>query len=225
MSNPSNIPPRLFNLISQFLSKNVRSVYYTAKTSVGRPKRDIVVQQVDQACQSLQETRDEFADALERFKTLVTVNEHSLEHRYTLLNRQYQFCCIKTATVSERIDAIELVSASLFAEWEKELGEYSNRTMQRNSKKQLKDAKENYGRLIKAMRRAEGKIHPVLSAFKDQVLYLKHNLNARAIAALQNEFLEISLDISELIKAMEQTIKEANQFVGILVDQKALPQQ
>jgi len=71
--------------------------------------------------------------------------------------------------------------------------------------------------------KAESKIQPVLAAFKDQVLYLKHNLNARAIAALQHEFIEISIDISQLILAMEQTIAEANQFVSILVDQKALP--
>jgi hypothetical protein len=63
----------------------------------------------------------------------------------------------------------------------------------------------------------------VLLAFKDQVLYLKHNLNAQAIAALRHEFIEIGIDISQLIHAMEQTIAEANQFVSTLVEQKALP--
>ena len=62
------------------------------------------------------------------------------------------------------------------------------------------------------MQKAESKIQPVLAAFKDQVLYLKHNLNARAIAALQHEFIEISIDISQLIQAMEQTIAEASRL-------------
>ena len=73
------------------------------------------------------------------------------------------------------------------------------------------------------MQRAEAKIQPVLAAFKDQVLYLKHNLNAQAIAALRHEFIEIGIDISQLIHAMEQTIAEASQFVSVLTDQKALP--
>ena len=73
------------------------------------------------------------------------------------------------------------------------------------------------------MRKAESRIHPVLSAFKDQVLFLKHNLNAQAIAALQHEFVEIGIDISQLIEIMEITINEASQFVSTLVDQKALP--
>ena len=73
------------------------------------------------------------------------------------------------------------------------------------------------------MQKAEGRMQPVLAAFKDQVLYLKHNLNSRAIAALQHEFIEMSVDISQLIFAMEQTIEEANQFFSTLVEQKALP--
>ena len=106
-------------------------------------------------------------------------------------------------------------------EWESELNEFTNRALRNNSKQQLKAARQNYARLIKAMQRAESKIQPVLAAFKDQVLYLKHNLNARAIAALQHEFIEISVDISQLIQAMEQTIAEASLFVSALVDQKA----
>jgi tetratricopeptide (TPR) repeat protein len=213
----------LLHLITRFFSKKIRAVYYSARESIGEHKREIVVYQVEQACVSLQETRNEFEDALERFKNLVCVNDSGLEHRYNLLNRQYQFCRAKSDAVGNRIKAIEEVSEALFVEWENELNEYANRTLRNSSKRQLKAARQNYVRLMKAMQKAESKIQPVLAAFKDQVLYLKHNLNARAIAALQHEFIEISIDISQLILAMEQTIAEANQFVSILVDQKALP--
>jgi tetratricopeptide (TPR) repeat protein len=213
----------LLHLITRFFSKKIRAVYYSARESIGEHKREIVVYQVEQACVSLQETRNEFEDALERFKNLVCVNDSGLEHRYNLLNRQYQFCRAKSDAVGNRIKAIEEVSEALFVEWENELNEYANRTLRNSSQRQLKAARQNYVRLMKAMQKAESKIQPVLAAFKDQVLYLKHNLNARAIAALQHEFIEISIDISQLILAMEQTIAEANQFVSILVDQKALP--
>jgi phage-related tail protein len=211
------------NFIIRFFLKKFRIACYSARESIGEHKRDIVVYQVEQTCISLNETRNEFEDALERFKNLVCVNETSLEHRYNLLNRQYQFCRSKSDTVSARIRAIEEVSEALFVEWETELNEYTNRALRNSSKQQLKAARQNYARLIKAMHRAESKIQPVLAAFKDQVLHLKHNLNARAIAALQHELIEISIDISQLIYAMEQTIAEASHFVSALVDQKALP--
>jgi len=213
----------LLILITRFFLKIFRTACYGVRESIGEHKRDIVVYKVEQACISLNETRNEFEDALERFKNLVCVNEASLEHRYNQLNRQYQFCRSKSDTVSARIRAIEEVSKALFVEWENELDEYTNRALRNSSKQQLKAARQNYARLIKAMRRAESKIQPVLAAFKDQVLHLKHNLNARAIAALQHELIEISIDISQLIYAMEQTIAEASHFVSALVDQKALP--
>lgn len=212
-----------FDSLSSFFSKKFRHVYYSARESIGDHKRTIVVSQVEHACASLQDTRDEFEDALERFKSLVSVNETTLDHKYNLLNRQYQFCRAKSEAVSDRIKAIEDVSEALFIEWEQELGEYTNRSLRNLSRQQLKAARQNYNRLIKSMRKAEAKIQPVLLAFKDQVLYLKHNLNAQAIAALRHEFIEIGIDISQLIYAMEQTIAEANQFVSTLVEQKALP--
>lgn len=213
----------LFNLVRGFLSKKIRTVYYSARESIGEHKRDIVVAHVEQACEGLRETKNEFEDALERFKTLVCVNETALDHKYNLLNRQYQFCCAKSEAVGNRIRAIEQVSEALFKEWESELNEYTNRNLRSHSKQQLKLARQNYARLIKSMQKAEAKIQPVLAAFKDQVLYLKHNLNAQAIAALRHEFIEIGIDISQLIHAMEQTITEASQFVAVLTEQKALP--
>jgi hypothetical protein len=207
----------------RILSKLFRNFYYTARESIGEHKRDIVVYQVEQACSSLQETRNEFEDALGKFRSLVNVNESALEHKYNLLNRQYQFCRSKSDSVTDRIRAIEEVSHALFTEWESELNEYTDRNLRNNSKQQLKAAKQNYMRLIKTMRLAEARIQPVLLAFKDQVLYLKHNLNARAISALQHEFIEIGIDISQLIHAMELTIIEASQFVSVLSNQKALP--
>jgi len=214
-------------LLSQlliFIKKRFDNLYYHSRESLlGHHKRDIVVIQVEQTCHSLVSTRDQFENALQQFKSIVDVKESSLAHRYKVLQRQYDFCKSKSEDVSHRIAAIEDVSGSLFKEWEDELSHYNNRTLRSKSRQQLKASKQQYTRLIKTLRKAENRINPVLAAFKDQVLFLKHNLNAQAIAALQNEFIEIGLDISQLIEVMEATINEASQFVSTLVEQKALP--
>ena len=78
---------------------------------------------------------------------------------------------------------------------------------------QLADTRRQYKQLIDAMNRAEAKIAPVLVVFKDQVLYLKHNLNAQAISSLKGELKTVESDVTELIKAMEKSINEANAFI------------
>ena len=214
----------MINFIVSLLNKRVRNVYYQGRESLlGHHKRDIVVIQVDQACESLKESRDQFVDALDRFKSIVKLEESSLEQRYQHLKRRYDACRSKAEQVSQRIQSIEDVSEALFAEWEAELELYSNRALRARSQQQLKKSRQQYQRLLKALQMAESRMHPVLAAFQDQVLFLKHNLNAHAIAALRHEFVEIGVDISRLIEVMEKTIREASDFVSILVDQKRLP--
>jgi len=52
-----------------------------------------------------------------------------------------------------------------------------------------------------------------LVAFQDQVLVLKHNLNARAIGALRSELDSIERDTANLIAQMQKAIAEANAFI------------
>lgn len=214
----------MISFFKSLLNKRLRNVYYQGRESLlGHHKRDIVVLQVDQACESLKDSRDEFVDALHKFKSISKVDDSPLEIRYQQLKRHYDMCRSKADQVGLRIRAIEQVSEALFAEWEAELELYSNRALRARSQQQLKKSRQQYGRLLKALQIAESRMHPVLAAFQDQVLFLKHNLNAHAIAALRHEFFEIGVDISKLIEVMERTISEASQFVSILVDQKQLP--
>jgi len=213
----------MLKFIINLFKKKLSDVYYQGRESVlGHHKRDIVVMHVDQACDSLKNTRDQFEQVLHQFETIVPIENTSLAQSYQHLQRQYEFCKGRADDVSHRIQLIEEASQSLFREWEAELTEYQNRTLRARSRQQLKKSKQQYSRLIKTMRKAEAQIAPVLAAFKDQVLFLKHNLNAQAIAALQHEFVEITLDISQLIEVMETTLREANQFVSILAEQKLL---
>lgn len=211
---------RSVKMLSRFVAYQFQHVYYRTKESFGQHKRDLVVVRVEEASESLQETKIQFLDALERFKSVVNIESGSLEDKYRLLKQQYDFCTMRSEIVNNKIQAIEEVSEALFKEWEAELKEYTNRSLRAQSRQQLKLSKQHYMRLIKAMLKAEQKIQPVLGAFRDQVLFLKHNLNANAIAALQHEFSEISMDISQLIQAMEKSISEANHYVHVLVEHK-----
>ena len=119
----------------------------------------------------------------------------------------------KAEAVRGRIDSIESVAGQLFKEWEAELEQYSSESLRRSSRRQLSSTRTRYDRLIIVMRRAESRMEPVLSAFRDQVLFLKHNLNAQALASLGETSLELQDEIGVLIAQMEKSIGEANSFI------------
>ena len=83
---------------------------------------------------------------------------------------------------------------------------------------QARDARRNRDRMLDAMRNAESKIEPVLSVFRDQMLYLKHNLNAKALAALQDESVRIETDVNALLRDLSTAIAEADRFIQTMAD-------
>lgn len=189
------------------------STYYDAMEQMGFHKRDILIDRIEEAQTSQEEGQEQFKSALEQYKSVVNFDGGELESIYNSLNDEYEDSVAAAEEIRDRIDAVESVANALFDEWESELGEYSNANLRRDSERQLADTKRRYERLLSAMRRAESTIEPVLESLQDNVLYLKHNLNARAIASLKGELAGVDRDVTNLISAMQQAIDESNAFI------------
>lgn len=190
-----------------------QTVYYETMEKFGYEKRDILANRVEEARDSQQEAKEQFQSALERFTAVTNFDGGELQAKYNALKSDYERSEDKAAAVRKHISDVEDVAEDLFDEWEAELGQYSNEKMRRASEGQLRDTRARYAQFISAMRRAEKKMAPVLAAFRDQVLFLKHNLNARAVASLQDDLLAVEGDIAALIRDMERSISEANAFI------------
>jgi predicted nucleic acid-binding Zn-ribbon protein len=190
------------------------STYYKTMETMGYHKRDIMVDRVEDARDAQQEAKDQFESALEQFSTVLNFQGGDLEEKYDQLKSEYEASEKKAQEVRLRIDEVEDVAGDLFAEWQEELDQYTSSSLRKSSARKLAETKRQYAKLIGAMKRAERKIDPVLNAFRDQVLYLKHNLNAQAIASLQSELVSIESDVAKLIREMEASIKEANEFIS-----------
>lgn len=212
--------PRLPVLLSLLLLlgfvAGCSSAYYNTMEKLGVHKRDIMVDRVGEARDAQEATKEQFQSALEQFSQVVEVKGGDLEQKYKVLNDQYKQCKAESDNVHKRIGAVESVSAALFREWEAELDQYTSAALRRDSESKLAATRRQYEQLITAMKRAESKIQPVLSVFNDQVLYLKHNLNAQAIAALQGELVSLEENVDRLVREMEASIREADQFISKL---------
>ena len=204
-----------FTLASLLLSLSAcASMYYSGLEKMGIPKRDLMIHRVEKARDTQEDTKEQFKSALEQFTAVTNYNGGDLEAIYNKLNDEYEDSVDQAGLVKKRIADIQDVSEALFEEWEEEIAQYSSASLKRSSQSQLTTTKHQYQQLISAMEKAESKLAPVLVVFHDQVLYLKHNLNARAISSLKNELSGIQSDVSSLIVAMEKSINEANSFIN-----------
>ncbi|MEO7299615.1 MAG: DUF2959 domain-containing protein [Verrucomicrobiota bacterium] len=189
------------------------STYYSAWEKMGVYKRDLLKKRVVAARDEQKEAGQQFKDALTRLKELYGFKGGDLEKVYDSLKSDLDRSSSKADAVRKRVKEVEGVSADLFSEWETELKQISSASLRDKSREQLSQTRDRYETLHQALKSAEKSMDPVLAQFRDQVLYLKHNLNAQALSSLQKEALNIQDDITNLLAEMDRSIRQADSFI------------
>ncbi|HIP53523.1 MAG TPA: DUF2959 domain-containing protein [Chromatiales bacterium] len=200
------------------------TVQYAALEKVGVHKRDILVDRVQEARYAQEKAKEQFVSAYERFAALVNVEGGDLEKSYKKLKRDLDRSEKATQEIDERIEAVESVAEDLFDEWHRELDQYSSPVLRQKSEKNLTFTRHRYEVLIDKMKKARARIDPVLFVMQDYTLFLKHNLNAKALASLKGEAGAVEAKVADLVREMEQAIAEADRFIaGPAASQEAAP--
>jgi len=203
-------------LAGALLFTSCSSVYYDAMEKVGIPKRKILVDRVGAAREAQQEAKVQFSSALAQFLAVTKVPATELQSTYEKLDGEFKRSESRAQSVRDRIGAIDNVARALFEEWNVELAQYKNAGLRAQSERQLTTTRNRYAALMRVMEQAAAGMNPVLDAFRDQVLFLKHNLNAQAVSALGGSTRELQQDITRLVADMEKSIKEADAFIAAM---------
>jgi chromosome segregation ATPase len=183
------------------------------REQLGIPKRQQLVDRVSEARDAQTQAKTQFASALDEFMAVTGAKGGELETRYRALSKELDRSREQADRVRSRISSVETVGEKLFSEWKVEMQQYQSATLRTQAERQYDATRREYDTLIDRMKAASSKMDPVLAAFGDQVLFLKHNLNAAAIASLQGTASEIQGDVARLVSEMEASISEANAFI------------
>jgi len=207
-------PRSLLLTVSLIACAGCSTAYYSFWEKLGYEKRDLFVDRVEDARDSQTAAKEEFVAALDRFQAITGFQGGELEDQYRRLEASYESCVRRAEDVSDRIESVETVATDLFEEWQEEVDLISNPELKAGSARLLSDTKERYAGLIATMKASEAKMEPVLTSFRDQVLFIKANLNARAIGSLKETVAAVEDDVRVLIDEMETAIREADAFIA-----------
>ena len=198
------------------LAVGCKSTYYNTMRTLGKEKRDILVQRVKDSKKDSEQTKEQLKTTMETFQELTGFQGGDLEKAYKKLNSEYEKASDQANKLHDRIKSIDDVSNDLFREWQKEIDEMGDAKLKSRSQTMLRDAKDRQAVYIKSMRGTEDKMTPVLNAFHDQVLFLKHNLNARAIGSLRQTGATINTDVNAVIQSIDGSMREADKLISTL---------
>jgi hypothetical protein len=213
---PRRFRPLFMFLLSAFFLAGCQSAYYKTMKTFGKEKRDILVKRVIESKKDQQEAKEKVQTTLESFQELTGFQGGDLEKSYKKLNSQYEAAQGQANKLHDRIQSIDQVSNDLFKEWQSEIDQMSNSKLKSQSAALLRDSKQRQATYMTAMRKTEAQMTPVLKSFQDQVLFLKHNLNARAIGSLKGTSAQINTDVTALTKSIDNSIQEADKLISSL---------
>lgn len=219
-SNPSAKPGMCFLfrtglllIVLAVFVAGCQTTYYAFWEKLGKEKRHLLKDNVEKVREEQTDASEQFTSVVERIKSMYGFDGGDLENAYQKLRADYEACESRAEAVRERIDKVERIAGDLFEEWASEIDTIENPKFRASSRASLQETRSRFDRLQRSMIRAEAAMMPVLNNLRDYVLYLKHNLNARAIGALKNEVADIEADVSVLIADINRAVQEADAFV------------
>ncbi len=203
-------------VVLTLLMAGCTSTYYKAMQTLGKEKRDILVSRIKDARKDQDKTKQQLQTTMESFQALTGFQGGSLEKSYNRLNSDYESADAQASKLHEKIQSIDQVSNDLFKEWQGEIAAMGNAKLKAQDTVMLRNAKSRQATYMRAMRRTEDQIAPVLKAFRDQVLFLKHNLNSRAIGSLKGTTVTLQGDVADLVQSIDASSQEADKLIASL---------
>jgi hypothetical protein len=192
------------------------SSYYKAMKTLGKEKRDILVSRVKDSKKDQQQAKEQIKTTMESFQALTGFQGGQLEKNYKKLNSEYEKAADSAQKLHNRIDSIDQVSGDLFKEWQKEIDGMQDKKLKTQSSAMLRQSRLSEAGYVKAMRQTEARMTPVITAFRDQVTFLKHNLNARAIGSLKGTSAKMSTDVDVLMISLDGSMAQADALIASL---------
>ncbi|MBU2488384.1 MAG: DUF2959 domain-containing protein [Proteobacteria bacterium] len=189
------------------------SVYYAAWEKMGKEKRDLLRDQVEAVQDDQKEAAETFETVLDRVRQAYGLEGGDLEKFYDRMKGDYGEAVERSQAVSERSRKVKIIAHDLFLEWEREARDIQNTKLRARSMTSLARSRDRFSRLEKALDRSVAGMEPVLADLNDYVLFLKHNLNARAVGSLTQEVDGIQVQVKDLLADMNRSIEEAKAFL------------
>jgi hypothetical protein len=209
---------RYIALAALLLTTHCTTVYYSTWEKLGKEKRDLLRDNISYAKNEQKEVSEEFKDALTHLKEVYGLEGGNLEKSYTKVKASYENAEDKSSELKSRIDRVETIGNDLFKEWASEINQMENADYKRQSKIKLDDTKKKFNVMFAALENSYKTVPPVMRKLNDQVLFLKHNLNAQALGSLRGEVVRIEQDINKLQQEMVKSISESEKFIKEIKD-------
>ncbi len=178
------------------------------------PPQEDLVERVRGAEEETHAAREDYGAAFHLYQRLTAPQAVELEDLSDDFADSIDSCEDRAKDVAERIEAIRAEADALFRGWNEELARFSGDTLRKKSEAMLLDTQARAQRVLDALERVRARTEPVLLKLQDYALFFHHNLNARAIATLQDTYKDFDGEFRALDAELGKAQAEITAFLA-----------
>ena len=113
----------------------------------------------------------------------------------------------------QSVEPMTQTAEAIFAKWAADLQQFGNTTMRQRSQTRLDDTRARYQAVYSAAQSAMASFDAYNADLRDHALFLEHDLNATAVAELQNDVKDLENSMSALDARLDQVSNAARLYV------------
>lgn len=160
----------------------------------------------------------DFRAAFELYQRLTAPQAVELEALSEQFEAALEECHDHAEELAERLEGARREHEALLEGWNAELARFSGETLRGKSEAMLQDTEARSQHVLAALERAQGSLQPVLLKLQDYALFFHHNLNARAIATLQDTYKGFDAEFRVLEGEFLRAEREVAGFLAAFVE-------
>jgi len=187
------------------------------------PQQDLLdsMQAAQEECAA---AREDFGTAFHLYQRLTAPQAVELERLSDDFEDALDTCRERAQDFGQRVDAVQKESTALFQGWNEELTHFSGDTLRKKSEAMLQDTQARTQRVSAALERVRARMEPVVLKLSDYALFFHHNLNARAIATLQDTYKDFDAEFRALDGELEKARGESQTFLATFAEAQPTPE-
>jgi hypothetical protein len=180
--------------------------------------QDRLVESVADAREVTTDAHAEFQAAFELYQRLTSPQAVGLVDLSEDFADAVESCQESSEDLAQSLDEVRTESTHLIEGWNAELAGFANDAMRKKSAAMMQDTEDRSGRITASLERLQERMQPVLLKLQDYGLFFHHNLNARALATLEDTYKDFDAEFRALTSEFDKAEREFETFLASFAD-------
>ena len=194
------------------------SPYYASMERLGVSRGEVLAERVDAARDAQRHSQKALSSALSRLELALSASPSTFSREREALTEALETSRDAQRELAWRLEEADEAAEAVFSQWREELDAYRDDRYRELSEQQLARSRARYAELRDGLGASRDQMQPLTATLDDAALLLKHEENARDMAALGDRVSLMGDEMATLTTRAERIDRETDALVEALHD-------